>query len=427
MNNSEINYSKNVENELFDVVRRLQLVLYINVFKSPIITKLLFQILERLYSSSLDIHELLNINPDYNHSKWHNHYVSQINNYSLEHSYIRYFKGDKTGNNSWFKSCKCRICVLLKLLYKTIMLKRTPRSHWCVANVLIKLEFDVKIMQLSWVLILFLKHNLETLGSICLNQKKTLKHLISIFKIDSNLRRTKRQMVKACAWISSNISTTYCSYGVRRSELIAVGMTGLMVAINRFNFLGNHCFQTYAKWWVEQKVIQLIINNSGGLESIRKSNKLDDKTIGLKKLSLDYYLDDFNLHEVIADDGVDIDEDDGNVGDDEEEPNETTGTTNVYDSNTTAKLVLMSPFEERAVRMKGISRGKPSLGHIGSNLGLSRERVRQLLVSADTKFIKMNSINLNKELKIKPIDLPYMEPNKRQCQVPTSDINSINY
>ncbi|PIM96721.1 RNA polymerase sigma factor rpoD [Candidatus Hodgkinia cicadicola] len=415
LNDSETNYPKNVENKLFDVVRRLQLILYINVFKSPIITKLLFQILERLYSSSLDIHELLNINPDYNHSKWHNHYVSQINSYSLEHSYIQYFKGDKMGNNSWFKSCKCRTCVLLRLLYKTIMLKGTPRGHWCVANVLIKLEFDVKIMQLSWILILFLKHNLKTIGSICLNQRKTLKHLISIFKIDSNLRRTKWQLVKACAWIPSNISTTYCGYGVRRSELISVGMTGLVIAINRFNFLGNHCFSTYAKWWVKQKIIQSIINNSGGLESIRKSNKLDNKTIKLKKLSLDYYLDDSNLHETIADDDVDIDEDDGNIDNDEKESNETTEITNVYDSNTTAKLVLMSPFEERSVRMKKISHSKSSLSYIGLDLGLSRERVRQLLVSADNKFIKMNSINLNKELKIKPIDLPCMKPNKRQC------------
>lgn len=132
-------------------------------------------------------------------------------------------------------------------------------------------------------------------------------------------------------------------------------------------------------------------------------------------MSLDYYLDDSNLHETIADDDVDIDEDDGNIDNDEKESNETTEITNVYDSNTTAKLVLMSPFEERSVRMKKISHSKSSLSYIGLDLGLSRERVRQLLVSADNKFIKMNSINLNKELKIKPIDLPCMKPNKRQC------------
>ncbi|PIM95481.1 RNA polymerase sigma factor rpoD [Candidatus Hodgkinia cicadicola] len=413
LNDSEINYSKRVEDKLFDMARKLQLTLYINVFKSPIIIKLLFQILEELYSSSLDIHELFDINLDYNRSKWHDHCVSQINNYSLEYSYIRYFKGDTMKDNSWFKSCKCRICVLLRLLYNAVMSKDTSRNHWCIANILIKLEFDVKVMQLSWILMLFLKHNLRIIRLICLNQRRVLRHLISVLKIDSNLRRIKRQMVKACLWIPSNISAAYYSYGVPRSVLISAGITGLMIAINRFNFLGNQSFSTYAKWWVNQKIIQTIINNNEGLGSIRRGNKLNNKTIRLKKLSLDYCLDDSNLHETVADNDIDIDEDGEKDDDDEGNINEIMEIPNVYDHNATARLVLMSPFEERSVRMKKINHGKISLSNIGLNLGLSKERIRQLLLSANTKFIEMNSINIDEELRTKPIDLPCMDLNKR--------------
>lgn len=140
---------------------------------------------------------------------------------------------------------------------------------------------------------------------------------------------------------------------------------------------------------------------------------MNNKTIRLKKLSLDYCLDDSNLHETVADNDIDIDEDGEKDDDDEGNINEIMEIPNVYDHNATARLVLMSPFEERSVRMKKINHGKISLSNIGLNLGLSKERIRQLLLSANTKFIEMNSINIDEELRTKPIDLPCMDLNKR--------------
>lgn len=68
-----------------------------------------------------------------------------------------------------------------------------------------------------------------------------------MLKIDSMLRKIKRQMFEACSWIPMNISAAYCDYGIQRPTLIATGTTGLLISINRFNFLSNQYFSAYAK------------------------------------------------------------------------------------------------------------------------------------------------------------------------------------
>ncbi len=126
----------------------------------------------------------------------------------------------------------------------------------------------------------------------------------------------------------------------------------------------------------------------------------------LKKLSLDYCLDDSDLHETVADDDIEISENEA------VEPDVELDITDIYDSITTAKLALMSPTEERSVRLKKLSNDKLSLSNIGSDLGLSKEEVRQLLLSANVKFKEINCPDIMAYSRNKPIDLPCEDPHE---------------
>ncbi|KON71463.1 RNA polymerase sigma factor rpoD [Candidatus Hodgkinia cicadicola] len=402
----KINYSKETETKLYNMICKLQFILFVNIIKSPIIIKFLYLIMEGSHSCVLDVCEILDINSSYDSFKLNNHCSSWTDNYSQERSYIHYLKGEGNENNSWFKSCKCRTCSLIRLLYKAVLCQRSLRSHWCIVNILIKLGPDYKVIQLLNILLCFFKQNIDVIRLICLHQKKTLTHLVSVLKTDSILRRIKRQMFKACSWIPMNISAAYCDYGVKRSTLITIGTTGLLMSINRFNFLSNQYFSAYAKQWVKQKIIQKIIEDNGGLNHIRNSDAKDNKMVKLKQLSLDYCFDDSDLHETIADDDIEIDENEA------VEPDVKLDITDVYDSMTTAKLALLSPTEERSIRLKQLSHDKLSLSNIGSELGLSKEQVRQLLLSANAKFKEINCLDIMAYSRDKPIDLPCEDPHE---------------
>ncbi len=128
--------------------------------------------------------------------------------------------------------------------------------------------------------------------------------------------------------------------------------------------------------------------------------------IKLKKLSLDYCSDDSDLHETVADDDIEIDEPEP------VEPDENLDITDVYDSMTTVKLSLMCPFEERSVRLKKLSHNKLSLSDIGSDVGLTKERIRQLLLIVNEKFKEINHPNVMAYARTKPIDLPCEDPDE---------------
>ncbi|PIM96090.1 RNA polymerase sigma factor rpoD [Candidatus Hodgkinia cicadicola] len=402
----KIDYSKKTEIKLHNMICKLQFMLFVNIIKSPIIIKFLYLIMEGLHSCVLDVCEILDINPSYNSFKLNNHCSSQIDNYSQERSYIHYLEGKGSENNSWFKSCKCRSCSLIRLLYKAVLYRSSLRTHWCIANILIKLGPDYKVIQLLHILLSFVKQNIDVVRLICLHQKRSLTHLVSMLKIDSMLRKIKRQMFEACSWIPMNISAAYCDYGIQRPTLIATGTTGLLISINRFNFLSNQYFSAYAKQWVKQKIVQKIIEDNGGLNYIKNSDAKDNKMAKLKKLSLDYCLDDSDLHETVADDDIEISENEA------VEPDVELDITDIYDSITTAKLALMSPTEERSVRLKKLSNDKLSLSNIGSDLGLSKEEVRQLLLSANAKFKEINCPDIMAYSRNKPIDLPCEDPHE---------------
>ncbi len=125
----KVDYTKKTETKLHNMICRIQFILFVNVIKSPIITKFLHQILEGLQCCVLDVYEILDVRSGNNWFQRNNHRYFQIDNYLQERCYIQYLERNGMVNNSWFKSCKCKTCFLTRLLYKAVLYRSSLRSH----------------------------------------------------------------------------------------------------------------------------------------------------------------------------------------------------------------------------------------------------------------------------------------------------------
>ncbi len=84
-------------------------------------------------------------------------------------------KGNGKENNSWFKTCKCKIYYLIRLLYKIILYRDRSRYRWFIAGIIIKLCFDIKLEQMFEFLISYFRCNLNAIEIICSYPKKSNK------------------------------------------------------------------------------------------------------------------------------------------------------------------------------------------------------------------------------------------------------------
>ncbi len=194
-----IDYTRRVENEVHDIVCRFQLMMYVNIVKSPIVVKFLYLVLEELHSCTLDVDEILDMESDYDEFGWWEQCTLQTYSYNLEHSYIKYIKGRGKENNNWFKSCRCRMCGLIRLLYKVILYRDFSKSCWLIVSILIRLRLDFGFTQLFEFLIAFLRCSLNAVELICPYPRRMVGHIVLILKVDSFFRRAKRQMFEACS------------------------------------------------------------------------------------------------------------------------------------------------------------------------------------------------------------------------------------
>ncbi len=188
------------------------------------------------------------------------------------------------------------------------------------------------------------------------------------------------------------MASAYLCYGVcvfQKSALSLAGPCGLLAAVNRFDFLSSYRFPAYAKLWVKYKLLDLALK-----EINRTSVVMLDAggAVKFKKLSLDYCVNGFSLHDVVAAE---------------------TDVSGIASTNLAwavddlkreemARFVLISLVmmpakkEARITRLRGLSdfQTKCSLLQIGFELGLTKERVKQLALKANEKLLQIGAFPL---------------------------------
>ena len=232
-------------------------------------------------------------------------------------------------------------------------------------------------------------------------------------KIKRGDRQARAAMIKANLRLVVKIAQGYSGYGVPLADLISEGNIGLMKAVERFDPAKGGKLSTYGSWWIKQSIKRALANQS---KTIRLPVHMVDKIAKMRRISalltecLGREPSEEELSEelgvprrklallkrasqrpVSLDAPVNEDSPAGLaevIGDEKSQsPLEALVTKNIHQQLDDLFGVL-DERERRIIEFRfGLTGGQPkTLEEVGTELGVTRERIRQLQNVALTKL-----------------------------------------